>query len=318
VQLSDGSNKLGWLIGVYASDEWKITDKVTLNAGLRFDQMYQYVDANQLSPRINLQYKPWEPTTFHIGYARNFTPPEQVIAAPVNLGVFQNTSAQTEVQLNSPVLPERSHVFDAVVTQKVIPGLEVGVDAYYKIATDLLDDGQFGQALVLSGFNYAKAYNAGLETKVAYQMGDLRAYANLAWARQRATEIVSNQYLFGQDELDYIAHNYINTDHEQLLSGSGGLSYLWKGTRFSADLVYGSGLHNGFVNSGTVNVYTPVNLGVSHEFKDGANGKPLTVRFDVVNLFDQVYVLRDGSGIGVFAPQYGARRGVFAGVSQKF
>jgi hypothetical protein len=25
-----------------------------LNAGLRFDQMYQYVDANQFSPRISL------------------------------------------------------------------------------------------------------------------------------------------------------------------------------------------------------------------------------------------------------------------------
>jgi hypothetical protein len=28
-------------------------------------------------------------------------------------------------------------------------------------------------------------------------------------------------------------------------------------------------------------------------------------------------VLRDGSGIGVFAPQYGPRRGFFVGVSKK-
>ena len=35
-----------------------------------------------------------------------------------------------------------------------------------------------------------------------------------------------------------------------------------------------------------------------------SDAKPLTVRFDVVNLFDQIYELRDGSGIGVFAPQY--------------
>ena len=37
--------------------------------------------------------------------------------------------------------------------------------------------------------------------------------------------------------------------------------------------------------------------------------KPLTVRFDIVNLFDKIYEIRDGSGIGVFAPQFGARRG---------
>ncbi len=45
---------------------------------------------------------------------------------------------------------------------------------------------------------------------------------------------------------------------------------------------------------------------------------PVTVRFDVVNLFDTVYLIRDGSGIGVFAPQYGPRRGFFVGVSKKF
>ena len=57
----DSSSKLGWLIGTYVQDEWKITNQLTLNAGLRFDQMYQYVDANQLSPRISLTWKP--PTT---------------------------------------------------------------------------------------------------------------------------------------------------------------------------------------------------------------------------------------------------------------
>ncbi len=57
--------------------------------------------------------------------------------------------------------------------------------------------------------------------------------------------------------------------------------------------------------------------GLSHEFKwlDGA--KPTTLRFDVVNLFDSIYEIRDGSGIGVFAPQYGPRRGFFVGISQK-
>jgi hypothetical protein len=35
----------------------------------------------------------------------------------------------------------------------------VGVDAYYKLARDLLDDGQFGAALVLDAFNYEKAIN---------------------------------------------------------------------------------------------------------------------------------------------------------------
>jgi outer membrane receptor protein involved in Fe transport len=44
----------------------------------------------------------------------------------------------------------------------------------------------------------------------------------------------------------------------------------------------------------------------------------MTVRFDIVNLFDDVYQIRSGTGIGVFAPQYGPRRGYFLGVAKKF
>ena len=43
----------------------------------------------------------------------------------------------------------------------------------------------------------------------------------------------------------------------------------------------------------------------------------MTIRFDVVNVFDKIYEIRDGTGIGVFAPQFGPRRGFFVGVSKK-
>jgi outer membrane receptor protein involved in Fe transport len=314
--ITDPNAKTGWLIGTYIQDEWKITNVLTLNLGLRFDQMYQFVDANQFSPRANLTYKPWDWTTFHAGYARYFTPPSQVIATPANIGLFNNTTQQPEVSLESPVLPERSHYFDAGVDQKLLPGLVVGVDAYYKIARDLLDDGQFGQALVLTGFNYEKAFNYGVEFKVRYENGNFRAWANYARAVQMGTNIVSNQFLFGADELAYIATHYIFTDHTQLQTASGGVSYLCDGTRFSADMIYGSGQRAGFVNIDHVPPYWQVNAGVSHEFKV-PDGKPFTLRFNVVNVFDTVYELRNGTGIGVFAPQFGPRRGYFMGFSQK-
>jgi outer membrane receptor protein involved in Fe transport len=314
------STELGWLGSLYVSDEWKINDQWTVNGGLRFDQMAEYVTANQLSPRISLTYKPFQGTAFHAGYARYFTPPEQALAAPVNVAAYNNTTAAAEVTESSPVRPERSDVFDAGVTQQITPGLEAGVDAYYKWARNLLDDGQFGQALVLTAFNYDHAYNTGVEFTTKYHFGNFTAYANFAWARQRATEVSSNQYLFGADEIAYISDHYIYTDHAQTLTASGGISYLLYGTHLSADLIYGSGLRNGFANTGTVSPYAQVNLGLTHDFampKDSGLG-PLTLRFDVVNLFDNIYQIRDGSGIGVFAPQYGPRRGFFGGITQRF
>jgi outer membrane receptor protein involved in Fe transport len=63
--------------------------------------------------------------------------------------------------------------------------------------------------------------------------------------------------------------------------------------------------------------YTQFNFGIAREFLLPNDPNAMTVRFDIVNLFDSTYVIRDGTGIGVFAPQYGPRRGFFAGISKK-
>jgi outer membrane receptor protein involved in Fe transport len=309
-------SKVGWLAGVYLQDEWRVTHQVTVNYGARFDQMYGYVDANQLSPRVNMTYKPWEDTTFHAGYARYFTPPELALSGPTNLANYANTTLQPSVPLDSPVQPERSNVFDVGVDHTFLPGLTAGVDGYYKTATDLLDDGQFGQALVLTAFNYAKGYTYGVEGKIKYDHDGFSVYGNLAWGDEYATQPVSNQYLFDADEYAYISGHYVPTDHSQTWTGSAGASYVWNGTLLSADMFLGSGLRDGFANLGTVPAYAQVNLGVSHDFKWNAQEKPLSVRFDVINLFDSIYEIRDGPGIGVFAPQYGPRRGFYLSLRQ--
>jgi outer membrane receptor protein involved in Fe transport len=323
--ITDQSSLFGWNIGTYVQDEWKLTDQITLNTGLRFDQLYQYVDANQFSPRFAIVYKPFIGTSFHAGYARYFTPPYQAQAAQSNIALFNNppTTAQTEIALADPVKPERSHYFDAGIDQTVLPRLDMGIDAYYKIAKDMIDDGQFGQAVVLTQFNYARGYSEGAEFKLKYHNGGFNAHANFAYNITRAIDVESNQYLFDAATYQYLLNHYHYTDDMQRMTGSAGVSYRWQDTTFTADMIYGSGLRAGDLADGVVpnslhtTPYAVINTGVAHDFKWSPDAKPLTVRFDVVNLFDQIYELRDGSGIGVFAPQFGARRGYYAGLSQK-
>ena len=323
--VSDQTSLLGWNIGTYIQDEWRITNQITINAGLRFDQLYQFVDANQLSPRLGIVYKPLAGTTIHAGYARYFTPPYQAQATQPNLALFANTTNQPDVGMAfaDPVKPERSHYFDAGVDQTVLPGLTMGVDAYYKIAKDMIDDGQFGAAVVLTQFNYARGYSEGAEYKLKYVNGNFNAYANFAYNITRAIDVESNQYLFDAATYAYLQNNYHYTDDMQRMTGSAGASYRFADTTVTADLIYGSGLRSGDLSDGVVpnslhtTPYAVVNTGVAHDFQWSTDYKPVTVRFDVVNLFDQIYELRDGSGIGVFAPQYGARRGYYMGLSQK-
>jgi outer membrane receptor protein involved in Fe transport len=358
--ITDNVSKVGWLAGVYVQDEWKITNNFTINGGLRFDQMWQFVSANQLSPRINFTYKPFDYTTFHAGYARYFTPPVLVEAAPANIALFNGTTGASTTPGTSPVLPERSHYFDAGVDQKIPFGcsnpdakdctaLTLGVDAYYKIATDLIDNGNFGQALVLSAFNYAQGYVEGIEFSAKFHSGNFQAYANLSLGEERAKDVVSNQYLFdnttpladlgGLTLQQYVDSHWIYTDHTQLVTGSAGAAYqfcgrpayaaetfagasgaavsAWCGTRLSADMIYGSGLRSGDANISTVPPYTQFNVGIARGFLLPDDPKQMTVRFDIVNLFDTIYLIRSGTGIGVFAPQYGPRLGFFVGVSKK-
>jgi hypothetical protein len=127
--------------------------------------------------------------------------------------------------------------------------------------------------------------------------------------------VESAQFNFTQQQLDYIASNYIHLDQEERVSASSGVSYLWLGTRFSIDALFGTGLRqdltlpDGFVipNGDHTPSYTQINLGLSHSFDIGGAG-PLTAR----------YQIRSGTGIGVFAPQYGPRRGFFGGLAWKF
>jgi outer membrane receptor protein involved in Fe transport len=317
VTITDANSLLGWNIGTYVQDEWRLTNTLTFNFGLRFDQLYQFVDANQFSPRAAFVWKPVTGTTFHAGYARYFTPPMQAQATQSNLALFTNTTNQPDVPTNDPVKPERSHYFDVGVDQTLMPGLDVGFDTYYKTARDMIDDGQFGQAVVLTQFNYARGYSEGAEFKVKYAKDNFKAYANFSYNITKAIGPDSNQYLQDGSTYAYLLGNYHYTDDMQRMTGSVGASYRWDNTLFTTSLIYGSGLRSGDVNQDHTTPYASVNLGVSREFQLAPGDKPLTARFDIVNLFDQIYELRDGSGIGVFAPQFGPRRGFYFGLSQK-
>jgi hypothetical protein len=134
-----------------------------------------------------------------------------------------------------------------------------------------------------------------------------------------AKGIVSAQALFDAEDLAYMHQHYIVTDHSQLISASAGLSYLWRQTRVSLDLLVGSGLRRTVrhPNDATNPPYQQLDFGIAQRFTLPAIGA-MEARFDVINVLGQNYVLRDGTGVGIFARQFGPPRGFFAGVKREF
>ncbi len=321
----DDGGKLAQTYSAYLQDEWKLLGNLTLNYGLRFDQFDGYRDQNQLSPRINLVWLPTSTTTVHAGYSRYFSPPPFELVGAETISKFNNTTAAAGAGADTTPYAERANYFDVGVSQVLPHHVTVGLDSYYKYDKDLGDEGQFGAPIILTPFNYASGRQYGVELTANYSHGPLSAYGNFAAQSAQGKNIITSQFEFSPSALAYIAGHYINLDHSASFTASGGVSYLWRGTRLGGDVLYGSGLRadldlpDGEVipNGQQLPGYTQVNLSISHKFTT-FNGKPLLVRLDLINAFDKLIELRDGSGVGVFAPQYGPRRGVYAGVTQDF
>ena len=324
ITILDNGAKTEMSYSVYLQDEWKIAEPLILNFGGRFDHYDGYRSESQFSPRINAVITPSKGLTLHAGYARYFSPAPFSNVATTSVLKYRFTSAQApgDDGVNTPLattpFAERQDYFDIGAQQK-IGSFTLGLDAYHRRSKNLIDEGQFGAPIILTPFNYARGRIDGIEATISYQQGPLSAYGNFAYAKAKGYNSASRQFNFSPDDLTYISKNYIYLDHDQTYTASAGVSYkmdqgFLRDSRFGASMIYGSGLRkDGDVPNGAkLTPYAVFNLTASHEFK----GPGVTIRADIINVADRVYEIRDGSGVGVGAPQFGARRGFLFGISK--
>jgi hypothetical protein len=323
ITIIDNSAKTEWIESLYLQDEWKVIPSLTFNYGLRFDKFTAYTAAHQVSPRFNAVWQALDDTTVHIGYSRYLSPPPFELVGSETIAKFSNTTAAPAVTVSNSPLAEKANYYDLGVQQKVTTQFTVGLDTYYKQSHNLIDEGQFGSPIILTPFNYTYGKQYGAEITANFTQEGFNAYLNLAYQSAKGKNFSSSQFNFSQASIDYVASHYIHLDHEQQFTASGGVSYVWSHTTFSADFLEGSGLRASLAlpdgttvpNGDHLPYYTQANFGVSHVFHTGEWGT-LTARVDLINAFDKVYQIRNGTGVGVGAPQFGPRRGLFFGLSK--
>ena len=325
VGIVDNSAASEMTYSVYLQDEWKPFDLLTVNFGGRFDHYEGFRSESAFSPRINAVLTPGGGVTLHVGYARYFSPPPFANIALTSVTRFQGTSGLSPNALLVDDAPyaETQDYFDAGLEWKLSSTVTVGLDAYHRHSHRLVDEGQFGAPIILTPFNYDHGNVRGVEFNVNYAAHGFELYGNIAYAKAQGEYIVSSQFNFDPAELNYIASHYIYLDHDQTWTGSAGASYkLGDGTKIGGSMIYGSGLRTAgpIPVGGTIAIpngaklpgYATFNLTASHKFARAG----IEIRADVTNLFDHVYEIRDGAGVGVGAPEFGARRGFFFGISK--
>jgi outer membrane receptor protein involved in Fe transport len=321
IDIGDDSGNHGTGTGLYLQDEWRLTDRLTLNYGVRYDRFDTSFDQeSQLSPRVNLVWKIDDATSAHVGYARYFMPPTLQYIQPATIAKFAGTTNAPLNDLDDPQKVERDNYFDAGISRQITPAWQVTDDSFIKLAKNLLDDGQFGSAVILNNFNYTKGTIYGNELSSTYRLGSFSAYANYSFVQTSAQNVDSVQFEFPSDELAYIATHAIQLDHQGRFTGSGGVAYtLLRNTRLYADFLYGNGLRAGFANLEKLPAYGTENVGVEHVFHLASGRiKEIRLRLDCLNVLNANYEIRNGSGLGIAAPAYGPRRALYGGLSFAF
>ena len=321
--IQDDNALTGNLYGVYLQDEWKVTPAWTINGGGRWDYSSGFRRETQFSPRLNTVYEFPTATALHAGWGRYFTPAPLEIGGLRTLDRFFGTTGFNSANSTSNDAPfaERASLYDAGVSQRVTDEIQIGADAYYKYARHLLDEGQFTSPIILTPFNYEYGMIRGVEFTSTYTTPRLQAYFNFAASKTEGKQIISSQQTQNADDLAFINDHWIPLDHQQSYTVSTGISYRATDTlRLLANGVYGQGLRytNLTPNDRHLAPYQVVNLGVVQRIHNTGALGDIDLRLALLNVFDASYGIRNGTGVGAGAPQFGGRRSVFAGITKYF
>jgi hypothetical protein len=311
-----GSSATNVVSSLYMSDLWRLNPAWSLDLGLRGDDLTGYTHARQLSPRLNVSYRPNAAAVFHAGFARYLQVPSFLGIAPTTQAAFAGTTAAGPPGVTLPIA-EDDREYDAGVVVRASERLTLSLDSYYERTYHYLDTGQFGVVPIFAPFNYGRGHLWGTELAARYTVSDLTAYANYTVGKNWQQGVATGQFNFPPDELAYIDAHPILLDHQPIHGASAGVSYAMRPYAFSADALYSSGLASGFADTQTLPQVLQFNASAERTWS-GAGPLPMTLRISVLNLLDRVNEIRSAEGIGIFQAAYGPRRTLYGAFTVRF
>jgi outer membrane receptor protein involved in Fe transport len=305
ITVVNNTQAINVLTGVYVNDLWQFNDYWKLNVGLRWDDLTGFTMHDQLDPTINLIYTPTPGTTAHAGFARYMQVPSFQGISPTAPAAFSGTSAQGPPGISTP-LTESDLEWDAGLVLRPAPTVTVSEDLFYEITHHYLDTGQFGVVPIFAPFNYDNGTIWGSETAIVYRHDQLSVYGSATIGRNFQEGVITGQFNFDPDELEYISTHPIVLDHQPLYGASAGASYTLRPVTFVLDGIYSSGLRGGFADEEQLPTVVQFNAAVQGDFTIPGIGT-VSDRVTFLNLLDRVNLIRPAEGIGIFQSAYGPR-----------
>lgn len=305
VAVNNSDHASNVVAGVYVSDLWKLTDRLSANTGLRWDRLSGFSRGEQLDPTLNLIFQASTHTTWHAGFARYMQVPSLLGISPTVQPAFVGTTAAGPPGNPTPVTEDDGE-WDAGVVHQLTSNWTISADGYYELTHNYLDTGQFGVVPIFAPFNYGHGTIWGTELATRYKAQGFSAYANLTVGRNLEKGVATGQFNFAPAELAYIDSHPIVLDHQPLFGASAGGSYRLQSYAFSVDAIYSSGLRAGFADEEKLPGVVQVNISAERSWVLPGHCR-LTNRLAILNVLDRVNLIRPANGIGIFQSAYGPR-----------
>lgn len=167
------------LVGVYAEDEFRLSRRFSINAGLRLDN--ERIAGTNLSPRLALIFKATPDDTFKLVYGQAYRAP--------NAYELYYTIAGAGGQEGNPALrPERIRTTELVYDRKVGEAGHATVSLFHYAVRDLISE-MLNDAGTYEFQNVDRVDANGVE--LAYEqriMGGATIRASYAWQRARNSD----------------------------------------------------------------------------------------------------------------------------------
>ncbi|HWJ39427.1 MAG TPA: TonB-dependent receptor, partial [Sphingomicrobium sp.] len=289
-------------VALYAQDEWKLGQSLTLNPGLRLEWLGGFQSSARVEPRASLVWQSRNGLVAHVGYARYAS------AAPLG---------EEALGVNLP--DERDDYVDAGLQQK-FGAVTLGLDAYWRDAHNYIAEHEPLGSVVTTAFEFKRARIKGLEFSSTYARRGTTAWANVSLASAKARAIVGGEGLFPLASIAAASARDVPLASDRPITISGGLTHRVGNFSVGADLLVSSGavrtLSFADPNGSRHSAYALI--GLSAVYHARILHRTADLRLDLTNLTNVRYATSDAGDLEGGWTRWGRGRAITIGIEQGF
>ncbi|HUS18273.1 MAG TPA: TonB-dependent receptor [Terriglobales bacterium] len=215
---------------LFVQDRVTFFDRLTVDAGIRFDHYDVVVNDNAISPRIGVAYHFKRTGTVLRGaYNRLFqTPPnENLLLSSSSAGAVFSPLAATGVRA---VPPERQNLYEYGVQQQIGKYVRLDISRYIKNIRNFSDKDQFLDTPIIFPVAIARGDIRGLELRLdVIPIHGWTAFVSYANSRATGTTpLAGGLFLDEASSALLVPGNKFAADHDQRNTGQFGVTYTHK------------------------------------------------------------------------------------------